>query len=170
MTEKQPSNRPRKANPTRSPEYLQKMARARVQAERDAALAAGLTVAEYRARRRAETPPTPTSVQVEPAPVAATLTPPPAGTPQAEAAGPVAVASSAPVSPAPEPEPTPVYPLADLLTWYGSAPDRAKAGTASPDERQPGCGEEYVLHGRIYQAWPVKQPGGWIWYLALDGT
>ena len=87
------------------------------------------------------------------------------------AADPVAVASSASVSPAPEPEaPHPMYPLADLLTWYGSAPARAKAGTASPDERQAGCGELYVLHGKVYAAWPVRQPQGWVWYLALDGT
>src|SRR2546425_1095572 len=95
--------------PEQRREAMRKLGKARASKERAEADAGGLTVAEYRARRRAaraETHPTetgpfsvPTRPQVEPDVVAATLPPPPAGTPQPEAAGPVAEASSTPVSP-----------------------------------------------------------------------
>src|SRR3989442_3253280 len=69
----------------------------------DEAKALGLTVAEYRARRRAsaETHPTPTIVQVEPERLDARVTPPVETSPQPVAADPVAE----PVAVAPSTEP-----------------------------------------------------------------
>src|SRR3989442_12952434 len=107
----------------------------------DEAKALGLTVAEYRARRRAAkltSAETRTIVQVTPEPVAARVTPPPAGTPQPEAPGHAPEAPRA--RPSPEPEPEQPTPLPPCLRRYGGAPPRAASSAARPE-----CVDAYAL-------------------------